>query len=162
MSKYRIDFTVSYQLSECVFLELPVVKEQIVAELLKEEYRIVEETDFTIVFEDCTLGLFRLRGAGAFKLNKGIFTIKELNGTTTIELLYFIAYWQPAIIILGSLLMTFLTDFFVLLAIPFVLIAFGIEILNQKSNSRSLMKTIVSKEPKFTEREKDEKLKSWF
>lgn len=132
-----------YEISQKTHLDLYIVRQKAILELLEDKYRITQETDERIMFDNYGAPNFEMRGASASKLHIGIL---ELSGAieNTVKLTYFISYKYILLALVLILILTCLQSVIMLVLGAFLIITFGIELVMQKSNAEKFIARILT------------------
>ena len=136
------NFRLKYEISQKTHLDLYIVRQKAISALQEDKYRITQETDDRITFDNSGPPKFEMRGASASKLQTGVLELLEA-GENTVKLTYFVSYKY---ILLALAVIIILACFFSVIFLvlgAFLIITFGIELDSQKSNAEEFIARIL-------------------
>jgi len=139
------NFRLKYEISQSTRLDPDIVRQKTISELREDKYRITQQTDERITFDNSGPPRFEMRGASASKLQTGIL---ELMATeeNTVKLTYFVSYKYILLALAVILILAYLYSVIMLVLGAFLIITFGIELVRQKSNAEELIARILKAE----------------
>jgi hypothetical protein len=139
------NFRLKYEISKSTRLNLNIVRQKTILELREDKYRITQQTDERITFDNSGQPTFEMRGASASKLQTGILELMETEGNT-VKLTYFVSYKHILLALVVILILAYLYSVITLVVGAFLIITFGIELVRQKSNAEGLIARILKAE----------------
>jgi hypothetical protein len=131
-----------YEISQRTHLDLNIVRQKAISELREDKYRITQETNERIIFDNSGPPRFEMRGASASKLQTGVL---ELSGAeeNTVKLTYFVSYKYIFLALVAIIILACFYSVVMLVLGAFLIITFGIELVNQKSNAEKFIARIL-------------------
>jgi hypothetical protein len=142
------DLRLKYELSQSTRLDLYTVQQKAITHLREDKYRITQQTDEHIMFDNSGPPTFEMRGASASKLQDGIIELSE-QGENTLKLTYFVSYKFVILALAAILIIAYLYNIMVLVLAPFLIITFCIELVRQKDNAKELLARILDAKNSF-------------
>jgi len=106
-------------------------------------YRITEETDDHITFDNFGPPKFEMRGASASKLQIGVLELSEVEENTA-KLTYFISYKYIFLAFAAITILACFLSVIMLVLGAFLIITFGVELSRQKSNAEEFIARILT------------------
>ncbi|NQX41284.1 hypothetical protein SAMN05421820_107176 [Pedobacter steynii] len=131
-----------YEISQNTRLDLYIVHQRAISELREDKYRITQQTDKRITFDNSGPPRFEMRGASASKLQTGILELFEAE-ENNVKLTYFVSYKYILLALATILILTCLYSVIMLVLGAFLIITFGIELVSQKSNAEEFIARIL-------------------
>lgn len=136
------NFRLKYEVSQSTRLDLDIIRQKAISELREDKYRITQETDERITFDNSGPPKFEMRGASASKLQTGILELSEAGGNT-VKLTYFVSYKYILLALALILILACFYSVIMLVLAAFLIITFGIELIRQKSNAEEFIERIL-------------------
>jgi len=134
-----------YEISKHTSLNLDIVRKKTISELTEDKYRITQQTDACIRFDNSGPPTFEMRGASASKLQSGFLELMNTSGNN-VKLTYFVSYKYILLALAVILILACLYSLILLVLGAFLIITFGIELFSQKSNAKDLIARILEAE----------------
>jgi hypothetical protein len=134
-----------YEISQKTHLDLYIIREKAISELREDKYRITQQTDERITFDNSGPPKFEMRGASASKLQTGVLELSE-GGENTVKLTYFISYKYILLALAAIIILSCFFSVIMLVLGAFLIITFGIELVRQKSNAEEFIARILISE----------------
>ncbi len=131
-----------YEISQNTRLDLYIVHQKVISELREDKYRITQQTDKRITFDNSGPPRFEMRGASASKLQTGILELFEAE-ESNVKLTYFVSYKYILLALATILILACLYSVIMLILGAFLVITFGIELVSQKSNAEEFIARIL-------------------
>jgi hypothetical protein len=131
-----------YEISQKTHLDLYIVRQKAITELRGDKYRITQETDEGIMFDNSGTPKFEMRGASASKLQMGVLELSGA-GENTLKLTFFVSYKYILLALAAILIIACFYSLIMLVLGVFLIITFGIELVSQKSNAEELIARIL-------------------
>jgi hypothetical protein len=131
-----------YEISQKTHLDLYIVRQKAITELRGDKYRITQETDEGIMFDNSGPPKFEMRGASASKLQMGVLELSGA-GENTLKLTFFVSYKYILLALAAILIIACFYSLIMLVLGVFLIITFGIELVSQKSNAEELIARIL-------------------
>jgi len=132
-----------YEISQKTHLDLNIVRQKAISELREDKYRITQQTDERITFDNSGPPKFEMRGASASKLQTGVLELSEA-GENTVKLTYFVSYKYILLALAAIIILACFFSVIMLVLGAFLIITFGIELIRQKSNAEEFIARILS------------------
>jgi hypothetical protein len=139
------NFRLKYEISKKTRLDLYIVHQKAILELRENKYRITQETDNCITFDNSGPPKFEMRGASASKLQTGILELSEA-GENNVKLTYFVSYKYILLALAAIIILACFFSVIMLVLGAFLIITFGIELVTQKSNAEGFIARILISE----------------
>lgn len=136
------NFSLKYEISQKTHLDLYIVRQKAISALQEDKYRITQETDNRITFDNSGPPKFEMRGASASKLQTGVLELLEA-GENTVKLTYFVSYKYILLALAVIIILACFFSVIVLVLGAFLIITFGIELDSQKSNAKEFIARIM-------------------
>lgn len=136
------NFRLKYEISQSTHLDVNILRQKIFSELREDKYRITQQTDERITFDNLGPPTFEMRGASSSKLQTGVLELMETE-ENTVKLTYFVSYKYILLALAVILILAYFYSIFMLLFEAFLIITFGIELVRQKSNAEELIARIL-------------------
>jgi len=134
-----------YEISQKTHLDLYTVRQKAISELQEEKYRITQQTDERVAFDNSGPPEFEMRGASASKLQTGVLELSEA-GENTVKLIYFVSYKNILFALAAIVILACVFSVIILILGAFLIITFGIELIRQKSNAKEFIARILISE----------------
>jgi len=134
-----------YEISQKTHLDLYTVRQKAISELQEEKYRITQQTDKLVAFDNSGPPKFEMRGASASKLQTGVLELSEA-GENTVKLIYFVSYKNILFALAAIVILACFFSVIMLILGAFLIITFGIELIRQKSNAKEFIARILISE----------------
>lgn len=139
------NFRLKYEILQSTRLHLDIVLQKTISELREDKYRITQQTDGFITFDNSGPPTFEMRGASASKLQAGILELMKIEGNN-VKLTYFVSYKYILLALAAILIVAYLYSLIMLVLGAFLIITFGIELVRQNSNAKELIARILNAE----------------
>lgn len=136
------DWSLKHEISQKTHLDLNTVRQKAITELQGDKYRITQQTDERIVFDNSGTHKFEIRGASASKLQTGILELSE-GEENTVKLTYFVSYKYILLALALIIILAYVFSIIFLVLGAFLIITFGIEVIRQKSNAEEFIARIL-------------------
>lgn len=136
------NFRLKYEISQKTHLDLYIVRQKAISALQEDKYRITQETDDRITFDNSGPPKFEMRGASGFKLQTGVLELLEA-GENTVKLTYFVSYKYILLALAVNIIFACFFSVIMLVLGAFLIITFGIELDSQKSNAEEFIARIL-------------------
>jgi hypothetical protein len=134
---------IKYEISEKSQLNQQVLKDEILSQLAKRDYLIINKSNNIISFKD-DIWRIRPKGTGLKKVDQGIFELVSLDDVTLIRYTYYISFLPEvvitAIIVFGAVTLSYLV---LIIALP-LWIQLGVRIYTLKDVSAQMVKRLAS------------------
>jgi hypothetical protein len=131
-----------YEISQKTHLDLYIVRQKAITELRGDKYRVTQETDEGIMFDNSGPPKFEMRGASASKLQMGVLELSGA-GENTLKLTFFVSYKYILLALAAILIIACFYSLIMFVLGVFLIITFGIELVSQKSNAEELIARIL-------------------
>ena len=131
-----------YEISRNTHLDLYIVHQKAISELRGDKYKITQETNERITFDNSGPPRFEMRGASASKLQTGILELSEAR-ENTVKLTYFVSYKYILLALAAIIILACFFSAMMLVLGAFLIITFGIELIRQKSNAEEFIARIL-------------------
>ena len=131
-----------YEISRNTHLDLYIVHQKAISELRGDKYKITQETNERITFDNSGPPRFEMRGASASKLQTGILELSEAR-ENTVKLTYFVSYKYILLALAAIIILACFFSVIMLVLGAFLIITFGIELIRQKSNAEEFIARIL-------------------
>lgn len=135
------NFRLKYEISQKTHLDLYMVHQNAILELQEDKYRITQETDDCIIFDNSGPPKFEMRGTSASKLQTGVLELSKA-GENTVKLTYFVSYKYILLALAAIIILACFSSVIMLVLGAFLIITFGIELIRQKSNAEEFIARI--------------------
>lgn len=136
---------IKYEISQKTHLDLNIVRQKAISELREDKYRITQQTDERITFDNSGPPKFEMRGASASKLQTGVLELSEAE-ENTVKLTYFVSYKYILLALAAIIILACFFSVIMLVLGAFLIITFGIELIRQKSNAEEFIARILLSE----------------
>lgn len=136
------NLALKYKIVRNTHLPLSIVRQKAIEKLLEDKYRITEQSDECIVFDNSGSPAFEMRGASASKLQNGVLELLETE-ENIVKLTYFVSYKYILLLLAAILIFACLYSAIKLVLGAFLIITFGIELVRQWSNAEEFISQIL-------------------
>lgn len=136
------NFRLKYEISQKTHLDLYIVRQKAISALQEDKYRITQETDDRIAFDNSGPPKFEMRGGSGSKLQTGVLELSEA-GKNTVKLTYFVSYKYILLALAVNIIFACFFSVIMLVLGAFLIITFGIELDSQKSNAEEFIARIL-------------------
>lgn len=134
-----------YEISQKTHLDLYIVRQKAILELREDKYRITQQTDERITFDNSGPPKFEMRGASGSKLQTGVLELSEA-GENIVKLTCFVSYKYILLALAAIIILACFFSVIMLVLGAFLIITFGIELIRQKSNAEEFIARILISE----------------
>ena len=139
------NFKLKYEISQKTRVDLYIVHQKAILELQEDKYRITQETDDCITFDNSGPPKFEMRGASASKLQTGVLELSKA-GENIIKLTYFVSYNYILLALAAIIILACFFSVIMLVLGAFLIITLGIELIKQKRNAEEFIARILISE----------------
>lgn len=139
------NFRLKYEISQKTHLDLYIVRQKAISELREDKYRITQETDERIMFDNSGPPKFEMRSVSMSKLQTGVLELSEAE-ENNVKLTYFVSYKYILLALAAIIILACFFSVIMLVLGAFLIITFGIELIRQKSNAEEFIARILISE----------------